>query len=115
MRLTRSGMKYKQGDVVLVPFPFTDLSAVKQRPVLILSKDTSGDDLITCGITSNLSETEHSVLVDQKNFSSGTLPKKSLIKVDKLFTLEQQIVKKKFGNITPETLTEVTEVFRNLV
>ena len=110
-----SGMKYKQGEVVLVPFPFTNLSAVKQRPVLILSKDTSGDDVITCGITSNMSEKDNSITITQKNFSSGKLPKTSLIKVDKLFTLEKRIIKKTFGQITPQTLTEVTEMFRGLV
>jgi mRNA interferase MazF len=46
------GIKYEQGDIVVVPFPFTDLSEVKQRPVLILSKKNASLYVITCGITS---------------------------------------------------------------
>ena len=110
-----SGTRFRQGDVVLVPFPFADLSAVKQRPVLILSADTSGDDVITCGITSNISRKKHSIPIEQAQFTQGTLPKKSLIRVDKLFTLEKQIIKRRFGRIDQETLDSVKAVFCGLI
>jgi len=50
---------YKQGDVVLIPIPFTDLSSTKKRPVLILSSDDynqNTNDLIVAAITSNIDE-----------------------------------------------------------
>ncbi len=52
-----STTSFSQGDVVLVPFPFTDLSAIKQRPALVLSPDRSNKvrpDLVVAAITSQI-------------------------------------------------------------
>ena len=110
-----SGTQFKQGDIVIVPFPFTNLSAVKQRPVLVLSKNTGDEDIITCGITSNLADSDNSLLIDNGSLREGALPKKSRIKVDKLFTLEKTIVKKSIASINQQTLLKVKAIFRSLV
>ncbi|MEM4249233.1 MAG: type II toxin-antitoxin system PemK/MazF family toxin, partial [Candidatus Nitrosotenuis sp.] len=55
--MTRSGISFEQGDILLIAFPFSDLTKVKQRPVLVLSNKNhnySSNDFICCGITSNL-------------------------------------------------------------
>lgn len=104
------GTRYEQGEIVLVPFPFTNLKAVKKRPVLILSNNPYNDkteDLITCGITSNLSDSEHSVLIDGADLERGMLQVQSRIKADKLFTLEKSIVIKKLGKINNSTSEKV--------
>tara|TARA_Y100000310_G_scaffold345532_1_gene466147 strand:- start:11220 stop:11567 length:348 start_codon:yes stop_codon:yes gene_type:complete len=110
-----SGTQFEQGDIVLVPFPFTNLSGIKQRPVLILSSkeyNQKGEDIITCGITSNLSDKEHSILITEKEMLSGKLPKASRIKSDKIFTLEKSIVKRKFGKVNSSVLEKVKkEIF----
>lgn len=114
----KSGMICKQGDIVIVPFPFTDLSGLKQRPVLVLSKgeyNRKTDDVITCGITANLKDSEYSVIVDNLGLTQGSIPVKSRIKVDKLFTLEQSIIKKKLGKINPKVLDEVKNEFVKLI
>jgi mRNA interferase MazF len=52
-----STTSYKRGDVVLVPFPFTDLTAVKQRPALIISADvfnSTRDDVVVVAVTSQV-------------------------------------------------------------
>ena len=52
---------YKQRDIVLVPFPFSDLSGQKVRPVLILSNDAYNQqsaDVVVCGLTTNLTPAE---------------------------------------------------------
>ncbi len=114
----RSGTRYEQGDIVLVPFPFTNLKAVKKRPVLILSNNDyndSSEDTITCGITSNIGNHDHSVLIDNKDLVSGSIPVQSRIKADKLFTLEQSIIVKKMAKVNLKVFEDVKEELFKLV
>jgi len=109
---------YEQGDIVKVPFPFSDLSNIRKRPVLILSKNKDNeivDDVITCGITSNLKNTKYSIEIDNKDLEKGKIPIKSRIKIDKLFTLKQSIIEKKIAKVNQETFEKVREEFCNLV
>ncbi len=113
-----SGIQFEQGEIIIVPFPFSDLSGIKQRPVLILSKTISNrskEDIITCGITSNIKETNYSVLISNHNLIRGQIPKQSRIKVDKLFSLEKIIVKKSIGRLNKETFEKVKKEFLNLI
>lgn len=112
------GIMYKQGEIVVVPFPFSDLSSIKQRPVLILSKNLDNDsseDIITCGMTSNIKDSKYSVLVENKDLVEGNIPKPSRIKVDKLFTISQNIINKKVARINKETFEKVRSEFSKLV
>ena len=113
-----SGTLFEQGDIVLVPFPFSNLKEIKQRPVLVLSPlsyNKRSDDIITCGITSNLKDKQCSILIDTVNLSSGFIPVKSRIKVDKLFTLEKTIVKRKLARVNKSTMSKVKREFISLV
>lgn len=109
---------YEQRDIVKVPFPFSDLSNIRKRPVLIISKNEDNkivDDIITCGITSNLKNTKYSVEIDNKDLEKGKIPIKSRIKIDKLFTVKQSIVEKKIAKINQETFEKVREEFCNMI
>ena len=112
------GIQFKQGEVVLVPMPFSDLSESKPRPALIISNDAHNskvDDIVVCGITSNIRDEEFSVIIEQKDMAEGILPFLSRIKVDKLFTLEKRIIKRKLGRIKPEVLAKVKKEFARLI
>ncbi len=114
----RFGMMYDQGEILIVPFPFSDLSSVKQRPVLVLSKkidNENTEDIITCGITSNLKDTKYSVLIENTHLEQGKIPTKSRIRVDKLFTLNKNIIKKRIARVNQETFTQVKHIFSNLL
>jgi len=114
----KSGTVFNQGDIVLVPFPFSDLTRIRQRPVLVLSKLAylkECEDVLTCGITSNLKDSNYSILIDNSNLGEGSIPIKSRIKIDKLFTLEQSIIIKKLGRINKETFEKVKKEFFSLV
>ena len=59
-----------KGDVVVVLFPFSDLSSVKKRPALVLATPDS-DDVILCQITSRLVSDRYAILIGEADFSSG--------------------------------------------
>src|SRR5204862_345445 len=86
--------------VVLVPFPFTDLSAIKQRPALVLSPDRSNEvrpDLVVAAITSQIPTKpgDDEVLLSGNELKKTGLPKPSNIKLSKIFTIHQGLISKK--------------------
>ena len=113
-----SGTQFKQGEVILVPLPFTDLKASKQRPALIISNDSYNskvDDIVICGITSNIKDEDFSVIISQKDMSEGDIFFLSRIKVDKLFTINKSIIKRKLGRINKSILEKVKEELIKLI
>jgi mRNA interferase MazF len=99
---------YNRGDVVLVPFPFTDLSTQRQRPAVILSGDRfhqSGHDVIIAAITSQRA----SMFADYplQDWQRAGLLGPSVVRVGKLLTLHKTLVRRKLGALTPSDLTEV--------
>ena len=101
---------YKQGDIVLIPLPFSDLSSNKKRPVLVLSDDhynTLTDDMIVAAITSNIDNKIYTVTITQDDLSDGMLLHESSIRADKLYTLSQSIILKKFGTVKNEVVSSV--------
>lgn len=112
------GISCEQGEIVLVPFPFSDLSCTKNRPVLILSKTEYNDitdDVVTAGITSNLKDTNYSVIIGNDNLENGMLPDISMIKVDKLFTIDQSLIIKKIGKLNKQTFECVRQELFKLI
>lgn len=113
-----SGTPFKQGDILLVPVPFTDLKDAKQRPALVISntvRNARVDDLVICGITSNIKDEAYSVMLEQKDLVEGTLHFLSRIKADKLFTIHKAIIIRKLGRVNLIILEQVKEELRKLV
>lgn len=94
------------GSVVVLPFPFSDLTASKRRPALIVAT-MKGDDIILCQITSRLVEDDHSVLLTADDFREGRLDSKSTIKLNRLFTADRSIVLYKIGSLKESKIKEV--------
>ena len=95
---------YRQRDISLVPFPFSDLSGRKVRPVLVLSNDAynaRSDDVLVCGLTSNLRTAPYSIIVDVTDVEQpGTLRQRSKIKADAIASLEQSILIKRIATLS---------------
>ena len=108
---------YKQGEIVLVPFPYSDLSASKRRPALVVSNNLYNSrfpDTVVCVITSNLYKDNFSIELNDNDLQSGILPETSVIKCHKLFTIEQSRIIKKFSKIKDDKLKEVISMLHNL-
>lgn len=76
-----------KGDVVVVPFPFSDLTRSKRRPALVVA-DLPGDDLILCQITSRERQDPDALSLSTSSFSEGALPKASFARPGRLFTAD---------------------------
>lgn len=108
-------MKLCQGDIVLVPFPFSDLSSVKTRPALVVSNGTlKGDDVILCAITSQKSSI-HEVQIYNKNLLRGSLPFTSYIRANKIVSLKKTIIRKIVARISKEKSLEVHQILIKLI
>ena len=87
-----------RGDVVVVPFPFSDLSSAKRRPALVLSS-TPGGDVILCQITSKLSTNGFAVRVSIEDAGKCGLERESFIRPNKVFTASRNLILYKLGQI----------------
>ncbi|MBU0501425.1 MAG: type II toxin-antitoxin system PemK/MazF family toxin [Gammaproteobacteria bacterium] len=99
---------YQPSDVVLLPFPFSDLSAHKKRPVLILKAANIQGDFLAAQITSQPGY-EGALVLEQADFSIGLLPKRSFVRPDKLVTLNQSLVIQRIGMLTDAAIARIRE------
>ncbi|QHS24439.1 type II toxin-antitoxin system PemK/MazF family toxin [Virgibacillus sp. MSP4-1] len=109
---------YKQGDIVLLPVPFSDLTNRKQRPVLVISSNSYNDvtdDIVVVAITSQLRNLDYSVVIESENLIEGKLKVASAIRADKVYALSKAIVRKKFGQVNTEVLEEVRKKVHELI
>jgi mRNA interferase MazF len=100
--------KFVKGDVVVIPFPFSDLSASKRRPAAILA-DPPGDDFIMAQITSRSVSDGMSVAVDADDLDGGSLAAASNIRPNKLFTADGGIALYKVGAMKKAALDKVIQ------
>jgi mRNA interferase MazF len=95
-----------KGDVVVVPFPFSDLSAAKRRPALVVAKLT-GDDLILCQITSRTISDQYAIPLTARDFASGRLRQSSNVRPNRLFTADSNLILYRVGCLKPAKLQEI--------
>jgi len=89
---------YKKYKIILTPFPFTDLSASKIRPAIIISSKIFGDDVVVSFISS---ETKGASVLDIKikKTKINGLKKNSIIKISKIATLDKKIILGEIGEV----------------
>jgi mRNA interferase MazF len=107
----------EQGDIVLIPIPFTDLSAQKRRPVIVISNDTYNrktTDIVVVAMTSNPTQTDFGFTINSSDLDSGTLNHPGQVRVDKIYTLSQAIVVKTFGRVNDDTLQRIRDMLQDL-
>ncbi len=108
----------RRGDVILVPFPFTDLTAVKYRPAVILTPEPIGPDLVVAYLSSVIPEgplpASH-VLISSVHpeFTETGLRQASVIRLDKLMTISRSRVRRRHGHLSPRLLAELDSHFKS--
>ena len=97
-----------KGSVVLIPFPFSDLSKSKLRPAIILAPYIK-DDWIICQVTSKKYSDRKAIKLLDKDFKSGSLQRISYARAGKLFTANHSIIESEVGKLNARTLNLIIE------
>lgn len=105
--------KYTQRDIILIPFPYSDLTGSKLRPALIISNEkiNHSEDRICCLITSNSPQDGISI----NSYEQGSLPFKSWIKPRCIFTIHEKIIKKKLCKVTASIFDKTIQRLNEMI
>jgi len=95
------------GNIYLAKIYFTDLSAYKIRPILVLKQ--LGDDCICLQLTTQYKNQE--ITISNSDLKEGTLNKESMVVVPKNFTLHKTILFKYLGTLNSKKLNDIFEIF----
>jgi mRNA interferase MazF len=106
--------KFVKGEVVVVPFPFSDLSQAKRRPALVIA-GLEGDDLILCQITSRTVNDSYSIGLGDVDFDTGGLKQSSNIRPNRLFTADSHIILYATGRLKDEKLSAVIDSIVSII
>ena len=93
-----------KGEIILITFPFTDLSGSKLRPALVMASDK--DDVTVAFITTNLQQVNTTDMFLHKSSTNG-LKKDSLVKMNKIATLDHGLIMGSVGQLVENELKEV--------
>lgn len=107
----------EQGDIVLIPIPFTDLSSQKRRPVIVISNNIYNRkmaDFVVVAMTSNLDATDYGFTITSSDLEQGNLKRPSKVRVDKIYALSQTIVLKHFGRVRANVLDRIRNMLQDL-
>ena len=96
------------GGIVLVPFPFSDLSQAKLRPAAVLA-DAARGDWILCQITSNPYGDSKAIHLAPSSFTSGSLRAESYARPGKLFTANRDLIIAQVATLTPQAHQSLVE------
>ena len=106
---------FTKGDIVLFPFPYTDLTNRKLRPCLVLSNEMKGDILL-CQITSNrISKDEFSISLKSTETLEGSLELDGFVRTNMLFTANKEQILKKVCSIKKEKYYVIVKKIISLI
>ena len=111
-------MRIYQKELILISYPFSDLQNKKVRPALVLSNDLfnkKSDDCILVPLTSVIKDEPYSILINQDSLDEGKLIKISRIRVDKIFSIDKNLIQMKIGRINKSAFEKVKKEFLSLV
>lgn len=98
--------RFVKGDVVVLPFPYTDSSAFKKRPSLVVA-NLKGDNIILCQITGQPRPDPDLIVLKREAFHKGSLNRDSFIRPSFLFTIHKSKINYLAGKLKQEKIKEV--------
>ena len=110
-------MTPEQGDIVLIPIPFTDLSSHRRRPVIVVSNtgyNRKTADIVVVAMTSNPAVVDYSFTITSADLVRGTLNRPGKVRVDRIYTLAQAITIRTFGQVSRETVAHIRSLLADL-
>jgi mRNA interferase MazF len=102
--------KLKAGEIVLIPFPYTDMSSKKVRPVFVV-RDSVDEDVLVAPISTNVNRSKNDYLIGNEDYEGAPLPVTSCLRYEKLVTLSSGLVLKKVAALK----TAVTSKIQNKI
>jgi len=103
-----------KGDIVVLNFPFSNLSTTKRRPAFVLA-NLEDSDIILCQVTSKPAKNKYSIKIVTDDFNVGSLPFDSFVRADKLFTADKNLILYKVGHIKQERIQQITEAVISVI
>jgi mRNA interferase MazF len=104
------------GKIILIPFPFAELTDIKVRPAIVVSKTRDKyEDLILCAVSSVVPKVLTSAEMLVVPSSLNRLRASSVIKIDRLVTLKKENIIADLGSLSPDQIKEFTIKFKQLV
>jgi mRNA interferase MazF len=105
---------FVKGDIVVTPFPFSDLSATKKRPALVITSLT-GDDVILYQITSKNVADSYAIPISGADFATGSLRQASNVRPNRIFTADSNIFLYRAGILKPDKVQQVVSKIVELI
>ena len=107
-----------QRDLVILSYPFSDLKTTKVRPAIVVSNNSynsESQDMVVVPLTTNLSLTKHAITLTADMLEKGKLIRESKVKVDRIVSLNQHLVRKVVGKVNEKVLDEIITVLLGIV
>ncbi len=107
-----------QRDILLVPFPFSDQSGRKVRPVVVVSNlefNEHSEDYLVAGITSNISREKYSIRISSADLEEGQLFTRCCVKAENLLKIDRELVVKKIGRLNKQKFRDIVKILGKII
>jgi len=108
----------EQRDLLLVPFPFSDQSGKKIRPVIVISNNEfneHSEDFVVVGVTSNITKDKYTLGLTNNDLEKGKLFTQCCIKVDNILKIDKDLIIKKIGEIKKDKLKRINDIIIKII
>jgi mRNA interferase MazF len=106
----------KREDIILISFPFTDLTNEKVRPAVVISSDSlnqnpNREDIIIAAISSQTDSTgDRDIFIDPQRHPETNLKKLSVVKCEKIFTVSKSLARRLLGPLPPDLVNALDNI-----